>query len=83
MINLKDPIAETYKDMLRDRHEEELRNKRLLEEGRKKGYDVFRGNAETIRVCLENKRKNEMGIPFPNDPDERWEHIKKLAKISD
>ena len=75
MIDFKDSVAENNKAM--------MRNKRLLKEGKIRGYDVFRGNAETIRVCLENKRNKGKGaVAFPDDPEERWEDLKKLFKIS-
>ncbi len=37
----------------------------LNAEGLAPGYDVYRGNAETIRICLENEKKEP--IPFPDD----------------
>ena len=47
--------------------EEKERNERILEEGRKRGYNVFKANEETVRICRENEKKTPKRWPDDHD----------------
>ena len=42
-------------------------DERILQEGRRSGYIIYRANAETVRVCRENEKKKP--IRWPDDHD--------------
>ena len=65
---MKDAVAETYKEM--------ERNERILEEGRKRGYNVFKLNDETRKICLANEKKTPKRWP-----DDHEAYIDKLFGI--
>ncbi len=65
---MKDAAVETDKEI--------KRNERILEEGRKLGYNVFRLNDETRKICLANEKKTP--IRWPDDHDA---YIDKLFGI--
>ena len=54
MKKFKNPtanVAEAYEEM--------KRIERIREEGKKRGYDVFKVNEETRRIYLENEKRND------------------------
>ncbi len=57
---------------------EKERNERILEEGRKRGYNVFKANKETVRICRENEKKTPIPIP-----DDSLAFFKKILEIHD
>ena len=58
--------------------EEKERNERILQEGRKRGYNVFKANEETVKICRENENKKPIPIP-----DDSLAYFNKILKIND
>lgn len=58
--------------------EEKEKNERILQEGRKRGYNVFKANEETVRICRENEKKKPVPIP-----DDSLAYFNKILKIND
>ena len=62
----------TFKDPYREAYKEVERNERILEEGKKRGYNVFKLNDETRKICLANRKKK------PRPIDGRFsDHVEK------
>ena len=55
MTDFKDPIAEKCMEMKED--------ERIPEEVRRPGYNIYRANAETVRVCRKNEKKKLIRWP--------------------
>ena len=49
MADCEDSVAKKYAELKED--------ERIREEGRNSGYNVFRANDETVRICLENEKR--------------------------
>ncbi len=72
MVALKDNVVRI------DEYLEKKEDERIYQEGLEAGYNVFRANDETVRICLENEKKTP--IPIPDDAEA---YFKKLFRIED
>lgn len=56
--------------------EDKEKNERILQEGRKRGFNIFKANEETARICRENEKKTPTRWP-----DDHEAYIDKLFGV--
>ena len=71
MVDFKDPIAETYKEM---EEKKRIINESSVSKGVK--YNIYKANAETVRICKANENKTPRRWP-----DDHKSYIRKIFGI--